>query len=74
MDKRSGGWMRTLITVGTFLLLAWIERRSPLRPNVELKLRREGRNVGVAWTGAIALQLAGAPIVRPLTRVVERRR
>ena len=30
--------------------------------------------MGVAWTGAIALQLAGAPIVRPLTRVVERRR
>jgi hypothetical protein len=22
MDKRSGGWMRTFITVGTFLLLA----------------------------------------------------
>lgn len=72
--KHSGGWLGTLLTVGSFLFLAWMERKRPLRANVEPKLRREGRNLAVVGAAAAAIQLAGAPVVRPLTRLVERRR
>ncbi|MGH7195121.1 MAG: sterol desaturase family protein, partial [Candidatus Saccharimonadales bacterium] len=72
--KSSRGWIGTALAIGSFLLLAWSERKRPLRASVEPKLRREGRNLAVAGLGAVAIQLAGTPIVRPLTYFVERRR
>jgi sterol desaturase/sphingolipid hydroxylase (fatty acid hydroxylase superfamily) len=62
-----------ILAVGTFLLLVFMERRRPLRKKVEPKLKREARNLAVAGLGAVALQIAGAPVIRPLTRHVERR-
>ena len=67
-------WLGTALALGTFVLLAWSERRRPLRRRVEPKLRREGRNLAVAGIGTAVLQLAGAPAIRPLTHVVATRR
>lgn len=64
----------TILRVGSFLLLAWLERRRPLRVRVEPKLRHEGRNLAIAGFGAAALTLLGAPLIQPLTALVERRR
>ena len=60
--------------VGAFGLLAWLERRRPLRRAVEPKLRREARNLAVAAVGAAALRLTEKPVADALTALVERRR
>lgn len=60
--------------MGTFSALVWLERRRPLRRVVESKLRRDARNLAVAGTAALALQLAERPVVERLTALVERRR
>ncbi|HEV3470709.1 MAG TPA: sterol desaturase family protein [Pyrinomonadaceae bacterium] len=66
--------MSVPLVVGAFGLLAWLERRRPLRRAVEPKLRREARNLAVAAAGAAALALADKPLVEPLSALVERRR
>ena len=66
-------WIAGVIGAGTLLLLAWLERRKPLRRSVEPKLRREARNLSVAGVSAIALVLAERPIVMPLAATVENR-
>jgi sterol desaturase/sphingolipid hydroxylase (fatty acid hydroxylase superfamily) len=63
-----------LLGAGAFLLLAWLERRRPLRRNVEPKLRREARNVAVAALGAPVVLLAETPVVMPLAALAEKRR
>ena len=62
------------LIVGAFGLLAWLERRRPLRRAIERKLTRERRNLAVAIVGAAALQLAERPLVARMTMLVERRR
>jgi sterol desaturase/sphingolipid hydroxylase (fatty acid hydroxylase superfamily) len=59
---------------GTFLTLALLERRRPLRRAVEPGLRRTGRNLAIASLGAIAVQVAEMPFVAPAAAAVERRR
>jgi sterol desaturase/sphingolipid hydroxylase (fatty acid hydroxylase superfamily) len=66
-------WIAGAIGGGFLLLLAWLERRRPLRRPVEPKLRREARNLSVAGISAIAIMLAERPIVMPLTALVEKR-
>ncbi len=68
------GWLAAVLTLGTFATLLWLENRRPLRRAVESKLRRNARNLAVATLGALSLQLAEQPVVRPLTRLVEGRR
>lgn len=68
------GWLRGALALGTFAMLLYWERRRPLRPHVEPKLRRNLRNLAVAGTGAAALQVGAALVVQPLLREAERRR
>ena len=63
--------IREILIVAVFVLLTWLERRRPLRPPVEPAAIRLPRNLAVAGLGALAVQLAENPIVRPLTRMVE---
>jgi sterol desaturase/sphingolipid hydroxylase (fatty acid hydroxylase superfamily) len=72
--RKVPAWVSAPLVVGAFALLAWSERRRPLRRAVEPKLRREGRNLMVAAAGALALQLTERPLVERLTALVERRR
>ena len=59
----------------TFLALAWLERRHPLRRRiVEPKLKREVRNLSVAAVGAGALLLIERPAILPLAQFVDGRR
>ncbi len=69
------GWLGGILVLGTFGLLVWLENRRPLRHRaVESKLRRNVRNLVLATAGAVSVQLAEQPIVRPLAQLVERRR
>jgi sterol desaturase/sphingolipid hydroxylase (fatty acid hydroxylase superfamily) len=67
-------WLRGLLIGGAYLGLLWLERCRPLRRAVEPKARRNARNLAVAALSAAAIQLAEAPVTRPLTALVERRR
>jgi sterol desaturase/sphingolipid hydroxylase (fatty acid hydroxylase superfamily) len=72
--RKVATWLGAPLVIGAFAALAWLERRRPLRcAVVEPKLRREARNLAVAGAGALMLQLAEAPVVAPLARLVERR-
>jgi sterol desaturase/sphingolipid hydroxylase (fatty acid hydroxylase superfamily) len=74
-ERKVPVWLSAPLLVGAFAALAWLERRRPLRRETrEPKLRREARNLAVACVGALALQLVEAPVITPLTRLVERRR
>lgn len=57
---------------GAFGLLWLLERRRPLRREVEPRLRHDARNLSVAGVAAVALQLVESPVVKPLTALVER--
>ena len=67
-------WLSIGLVAGTFLTLAILERRRPLRRSVEPALQRTGRNLAIAALGAIAVQVAETPIVARVAAAVERRR
>jgi sterol desaturase/sphingolipid hydroxylase (fatty acid hydroxylase superfamily) len=73
-SKGLRAWASGAIELGAFGLLLWLERRRPLRPPVEPRLRHDARNLAVAAAGAVALRLAERPLVGPLAALVERRR
>jgi sterol desaturase/sphingolipid hydroxylase (fatty acid hydroxylase superfamily) len=66
-------WLSGTLVVGAFGLLWLLERRRPLRPEVEPKLRRNARNLAVAAMAAATLQLVERPVTKQLTSLVERR-
>jgi sterol desaturase/sphingolipid hydroxylase (fatty acid hydroxylase superfamily) len=67
-------WLTVGLVAGTFLALALLERRRPLRRSVEPKLQRTGRNLAIAALGSVAVQVAEMPIVSRVAAAVERRR
>lgn len=67
-------WLTVGLVAGTFLALALLERRRPLRRRVEPKLQRTGRNLAIAALGSVAVQVAEMPVVSRVAAAVERRR
>src|SRR5262245_24583238 len=65
---------RLALSLGVLAGLVIFERKRPLRRERESKLRRNSRNLMVASLGALTVHLLEAPAVRPLARLVERRR
>ena len=64
-------WLSGALVVGAFAALFVLERRRPLRREVESKLTRGARNLAVAGVGAVALQLTESPVAFSLTALVE---
>jgi sterol desaturase/sphingolipid hydroxylase (fatty acid hydroxylase superfamily) len=62
------------LVVCSFALLRLLERRRPLRREVEPKGERTARNLAVAGLAAASLQLVERPVVDRLTALVEKRR
>ena len=70
-------WWRVLapVVVGaTFLALAALERRHPLRRVREARWRHVSRNLVFAGAAAATVNLLERPVVQPLANVIERRR
>jgi sterol desaturase/sphingolipid hydroxylase (fatty acid hydroxylase superfamily) len=65
-------WLSATLILGAFGLLTWLERRRPLRREVEPKLTRTARNLVVAGIGAVALQLTERPVALELAALIER--
>lgn len=68
------GKLGPVVIGSAFVLLWWLERKSPLRRAVESPARRQARNAVFAVLAAATVQLAERPVVEPLARAVERRR
>jgi sterol desaturase/sphingolipid hydroxylase (fatty acid hydroxylase superfamily) len=66
-------WLAVGLVAGTFVALAWLERRRPLRRSVEPKLLRTGRNLAIAALGSVAVQIVEMPVVSRVSAAVERR-
>jgi sterol desaturase/sphingolipid hydroxylase (fatty acid hydroxylase superfamily) len=64
-------WLSAPLILAAFGTLLLLERRRPLRRQVESKLTRSARNLAVAGVGALALQLTETPIALRLTMLVE---
>jgi sterol desaturase/sphingolipid hydroxylase (fatty acid hydroxylase superfamily) len=73
-QKRVPGWLSASLFAGAFGLLWLLERRRPLRAEVESKIKRTGRNFAVAGLAAVTLQLIEQPISKPLTALVQKRK
>ena len=73
-QRKVPAWLSGSLVVGAFGLLWLLERRRPLRPSVEPKLRHAGRNVALAGLAAASLQLLERPLIQPLTTLVEKRK
>lgn len=61
------------LVIGAAGILWWLERRRPLRRDVEPKLKHDARNIAVAGAAAIALQITEKPVTKLLTTLVEKR-
>lgn len=64
-------WLTLPLVLGAFAALVWLERKRPLRSEVEPKLTRGARNLAVAGVSAVALQLTESPVAFKLTALVE---
>src|SRR2546423_670242 len=73
-SRKLPSWLSGALVLGAFGALVWLERKRPLRREVESKLTRAARNLAVAASSAVALQLTEKPLAERLTALVERRR
>jgi sterol desaturase/sphingolipid hydroxylase (fatty acid hydroxylase superfamily) len=74
IGRRVPTWLRGSLFVAAFGLLWLLERRRPLRREVESKIVRTGRNLAVAGLAAASLQLTERPLIQSLTALVQSRR
>ncbi len=62
------------LMLGAFAALVWLERRRPLRREIEPKLTHGARNIAVAAVGACALLFIERPVILPLAQFVDTHR
>ena len=67
-------WISGSLMIGAFGLLYWLERRRPLRREVEPKLLRNERNLAVAAISAAVLQITERPVIAAICAQVEKRK
>ena len=65
-------WLSGILTVGTFAVLYVFEKRRPLRKQIEQKELSTARNLAIAATAGIAVNLFEKPVTDNLTRFVEK--
>src|SRR6266498_1752010 len=71
-NHRILSWLSAPLIFGAFGVLVWLERRRPLRRQVESKVTHAARNLAVAGISAAALQLTESPVALSLAALVER--
>ena len=72
--RRISLWIAGPLVVGAFILLAWQERRRPLRKRIEPGIRHGARNLAIAGVGVLTMVVFESPLIQPLARLVEQRR
>ncbi|WP_207456424.1 sterol desaturase family protein [Azospirillum sp. SYSU D00513] len=71
---RVSPWLTAGLAFGAFGALLWMERRRPLRREVEPRWRHDARNLAVAAVSTATLQIVQKPVIGPLAELVEERR
>ena len=71
---RNMKWLGGAITVGAFAALYALEKRRPLRRQIEQKETNTARNLLIASTAGLAISLFEKPVTDKLTALVEKRR
>ncbi len=66
-------WLRGILTVGTFAALYILETKRPLRKQIEPKAVSAIRDLAIASTAALAVNLCEKPVAEKLTKFVERK-
>src|SRR5262249_14235232 len=67
-------WLSGAIVLAGFLTLAWLERKRPLRKDIEPKFRHTVRNLALAAAGGVVVQFLEMPVVAHFTTLAESRR
>ena len=68
------GWITGAVVAGTFLTLAVLEARRPLRRRVEPQCVRTLRNLAIAVLSATAIRVTEKPVADQISRMVVARR
>ncbi|MGI8494667.1 MAG: sterol desaturase family protein [Pyrinomonadaceae bacterium] len=66
-------WVSGILTAGTFLTLYFLERRRPLRRQIESELPHNARNFAIASAAGAATVLLEKPVTDRLTGYVEKK-
>lgn len=67
-------WFSGILTVGTFAWFYLLERRRPLRKQIERAEIETARNLAIASTAGLAMNFLEKPVAERLTQFVERKR
>lgn len=67
-------WLSGILTVGTFAALFFLEKKRPLRRQVEPKLTATVRDMAIAGTAALAVNFLEKPVTDRMTSFVEEKR
>lgn len=65
-------WLSGALTIGTFAVLYYLEKKRPLRRQIYQKEIETARNLAIAATSGIALQFLEKPVTDRLTKFVEK--
>jgi sterol desaturase/sphingolipid hydroxylase (fatty acid hydroxylase superfamily) len=60
-------FLRVALSLGTLVVLIWIENRHSLRRSTEPKIEHNARNLAVAAVSVVVIQGIESPLVQPLT-------
>ncbi len=66
-------WFNGIVIFGTFAFLSYLEKKKPLRKQIEPKFINFSRNLIIASTAAIAANFLEKPVTNNLTKFVERK-
>lgn len=63
-------WLNGLVIFGTFAVLTFLEKKKPLRKQVETKLLNFTRDLAISLTAALAANFLEKPVTNKLTKYV----
>jgi sterol desaturase/sphingolipid hydroxylase (fatty acid hydroxylase superfamily) len=66
-------WLSGIVIFGTFAVLTYLEKKRPLRKQIEPKRLNLSRDLAIAATAGIAVNFLEKPVTDKLTRFVEKR-
>ena len=64
-------WLNGIVIFGTFIALTFLEKKRPLRKQIEPKWLNASRDLAIASTSAIAVNFLEKPVTDKLTKFVE---
>lgn len=67
-------WLNGILTIGTFATLYYLEKKRPLRKQIESKEVNAARDLAIAGVAGLAINFFEKPVTGKLTKFVEQKR